>query len=85
MTNAAGEFFRLSSDLVCAHGLSVFYFPFLLIRKQADPKTQPILKPTDCEDVKSNIISVVIINQQTITGFASIHLLVFFFLSFFAF
>lgn len=77
MTNAAGKFCRLSSDLVCTYGLSEFYFLLLLIHKQAHPKDSPILKLTDCEDVKSNIISVLIINLETITGFASIHLLLF--------
>lgn len=77
MTNPPGEFARLWSDLVRAHGLSEFMLSVSAHTQTSRLKTQPILKLTDCEDVKSNIISVLIINQGTITGFASIHLLVF--------
>lgn len=54
-----------------------FALPVSAHTQRSRPKTQPILKLTDCEDVKRNIISVLIINQGTIKGFASIHLLVF--------
>lgn len=64
-----------SSALVRAQGLNVLSVS--AHTQTSWPKAQPILKLTECEDVKSNIISVLIINQGTITGFASVHLLVF--------
>lgn len=48
-----------------------FALPVSAYTQRSRPKTQPILKLTDCEDVKRNIISVLIINQGTIKGFAS--------------